>query len=224
MRIISQLFAFVYLSNRRRFLGFSISTWLKLLPFILIIVGAFRGWPVWTTYLWLVLWLVIIVTYWVSGRAGYTRFIPDKNQHQPSNKDLLPPDKKINAKATGIFSISDREDYVLFHPAQYWRAKLGQHIFMVAFRQGTFRYQIIKSENIQNVKTGYLLFGAQPKQALALTFLTTWGPSMTEYTLYYVEGNANPAPSQQRTIYLTFDNEQDLHLVRQSLALSELKS
>lgn len=217
MIIISRLFALLYRTNRIQVLGLSLSTWLKLLPLILILIGAWFRWPAWSNYIWLLLWVVILLGYWLSGRAGYTRFIPHKNQTPPTDQTLLSTDQKISLKATGLFSISSREDYVLLHPAQYWRTNLSQHIFMVTFRQERFRYQIIKPEHIQTIQTGRLLFGAEPRPALALTFNTTWGPSVAEYSLYYVGGDANPDPSQQRTIYLTFNTQEDLHQVQQSL-------
>lgn len=214
---LSRFLAFLYVSNFRRFLGFTVSTWLKLLPLGLTTLTLALRWPLWLVALWLLLFVLVFIVYGLASRTGYKRFVAETSMKPDPALAAPAPNEKLALRATGIFSLNDREDYVLEHPAEYWRVPLGQHIFMVRHRPGTFLYQVIKSEFIEKVEPGYLLFGAKPKRALALTFLVTWGPQYAEYKLYYVgTENAQP-PNQRRTVYLTFTKEEDWQRMWHSL-------
>lgn len=214
---LSRLLAYLYITRLHHFLGLSWSAWLRLIPFLLFLLGVVMLWPICLILLWLVLAVVLWLVYAVAGRMGYQRFIEDDG-YRPDPHAVIPrPEEKVACRATGIFSLHDREDYVLEHPAEYWRVPLGQHIFMVQFRPGRYLYQVIKPEFVQTVTPGFLLFGAQPRRALAVTFYLTWGPQYSEYKLYYVGTDNAPTPEQERTVYLTFKEEAQLQRVWRSL-------
>lgn len=217
MTNLGRLFAILYITRLRYFLGLSWSTWLRILPFIIFLIGVVLLWPLWFSLLWLLLTVVIWLVYIVAGRMGYQRFIVDEGYRADPDFGQLGTDEKVALRATGIFSLHDREDYVLEHPAEYWHVPLGQHIFMVQYRRGRFLYQVIKPEFIREITPGFLLFGAKPKRALALSFYVTWGPQYSEYELYYVGADNAPQPDQERTVYLTFTNEGEMQRVWRSL-------
>ncbi len=218
MVIVSRLFAFMYISRLRRFLGVSWAGWQQFIPLLLFLFTLALGWPLWLALLWLLLFFVTLVGYALVRRLGYQRFLPDDSHRLHSSAPLLPADRRVSLRATGVFSLNDREDYVLQHRAEYWRVPLGKHIFMVQHRAGKFLYQVIAPENVLATQPGLLLFGATPQRALALTFLVTWGPEYAEYKLYYVGADNAPAPTQRRTVYLTFADEDTLQQVWRSLA------
>jgi hypothetical protein len=88
---------------------------------------------------------------------------------------------------------------------------------MVEERPGRFLYQFFRGETLLAVRPGYFLFGAQPRPALALDFLSQWGPDMaTGDTQYYVGGNS-AGRQPKRTIYFTFDHAADRRLVWRNL-------
>lgn len=217
MLSLSRIFAFLYITRLRHFLGLSWSAWLRILPFLLFLLGLVMLWPFWLIFFWLALAILFWLLYALAGRMGYQRFIVDESYRRDPNVDPLAANEKVALHATGIFSLHDREDYVLEHPAEYWHVPLGQHIFMVQFRRGSYLYQVIRPEFVQTVTPGLLLFGAQPRRALALTFYVTWGPQYSEYMLYYVGTDNAPVPDQERTVYLTFRDEAQLHQVWQCL-------
>ncbi len=218
MVIISRLFALMYISRLRRFLGVSWAGWLQIIPLLLFLVALILQWPLWLTLLWLLLFLAVLIGYALVRRLGYQRFLPDDSRKLQSSTTLMPADRRVPLRATGVFSLNDREDYVLQHHAEYWRIPLGKHVFMVQHRAGKFLYQVITPENILAVQPGLLLFGANPQRALALTFLVTWGPEYSEYKFYYVGTDNAPAPTLKRTVYLTFGDEETLQQVWRSLA------
>ena len=216
---LGRLLAFLYRSQYRRFLGLTIRGWLGWIPFWLFVAGVVLRWPIWLWLLFLLLFIAVRVAYMLAARMGYQRFVLDEGYRLPDTAEAQPVNQKIPLRATGIFSLNDREDYVLQHPGEYWRVPLGQHIFMIQHRAGRFLYQVIKPEYVVEVQPGFLLFGAEPHRALALTFLVTWGPQYAEYKLYYVGADNARPPEQKRTVYLTFENEAALHKAWRSLTI-----
>jgi hypothetical protein len=93
---------------------------------------------------------------------------------------------------------------------------------MVQQQPGHFLYQIIEPENIRGIEPGLLLFGREPRRALALRYRVSWGPEFVYEPRYYYLGEEDepPAPEVERTVYFTFDHEADLHAVWRSLGLA----
>ena len=217
MVTLSRLFAFMYLSRLRRFLGMSWAGWIRLIPLFLLAISLLFGWPLLLSLLWFLLFIVIWLLYGIVGRLGYKRFVADSRYELAPEAAPLKPNKRVELRATGVFSLNDREDYVLQHRAEYWRIDLGKHVFMVQHRPGRYLYQIIMPEYIQTIEAGYLLFGSAPKRALALSFLVTWGPEYSQYQLYYIGADNVRTPKQKRTVFLTFGSEEALQQVWRSL-------
>lgn len=219
MRIISLLYAFMYWSKRQRLLGAALSTWLVLLPLVLAVAGLVVDWSPTIILALAALAALIRIVYYVAGRAGFKRFIVepgaslDREFAAPYDEDRVP------LQATGVFSVSGREEYLLEHPGKYWRVPLGQHVFMVEQQPGRFLYQIIEPDNVHEVEAGLLAFGREPRKALALHFFATWGPQFAvEPTFYYgTPQTMEGPPAEARTIYLTFDHDADRHAVWRSL-------
>lgn len=220
MRLLSQLYAFMYWSKRRSFLGFALSSWIRLLPFAVFAYGALSGWPLPLSLFFLALSLFLFLLYAIGRRVGYKRFVPEPEMALDDDFAAPNQEQRVPLRATGVFSVQDREDYVLERPADYWRVPRGQHVFMVEEQPGRYLYQIIDPRHVQVVEPGYLLFGRQPQKALALRFIVTWGPQFTsEPVYYYTEGEpAAPSSSKEtRTIYFTFDHDADRYAVWKSL-------
>lgn len=219
MLFVSLLFAFMYWSKRQRLLGAAVSTWLMVLPLALAVVGLAQDWAPTILLLLLALSALLRIAYYVAGRSGYKRFIVDpalsldREFAAPYDEDRVP------LQATGVFSVSGREAYVLEHPGKYWRVPLGQHVFMVEQQPGRFLYQIIEADNVREVEAGLLAFGREPRKALALHFKATWGPQFAVETTfqYGAAQQTEPPPAEERTIYLTFDHDADRHAVWRSL-------
>jgi hypothetical protein len=108
---------------------------------------------------------------------------------------------------------------VLEETAEYWRAPLGHHVVMVQNAPGQYLYQIVEPQHILDISPGYLLYGRHPKMALALNFMVSWSPEMAREPRFY-HGASEPgerAPSEERTIYFTFDHDADRYAVWRSL-------
>lgn len=221
MSLLSRLFVLLYWSRRHRLFGLSIATWFVLLPLMLAIAGLAQNWPLPLFFVLSALSLLVLLLFFVAGRLGYKRFQPDLDMALDDEFAAPRNEHRVPLRATGVFSVRDREAYVLEQPAEYWRVPLGQHVFMVQEFPGRFLYQIINPEHVEEVQPGYLLFGSRPQQALALHFHVTWGPQLAyEPTYQYVGEQEEPPPAgEARTIYLTFDSDADLHAVWKSLLL-----
>jgi hypothetical protein len=223
MTLLSSLFAFLYQSRQRQLLGVSWRTWLVILSLVLAFIGLVQGWPAALTVVLLVLGPLLLVLYYVAGRAGYKRFVPDA---QMALDDAYPAPRnehRIPLRATGLFSVHDREDYVLARPAEYWRVPLGQHVFMVQQVPGRFLYQIINPQHVKGVQPGYLYAGRGSQKALAVHFRSSWGPQFVDEPSYqYVgEDDEPPANTIPRTVYLTFESDADRHTVWKSLLIEK---
>lgn len=219
MRVLSLLYPLLYWSKRQRLLGAPISMWLVMLPLALAVVGLVLDASSAIVVLLVALSVTIGIIYYLAGRSGFKRFIPDPET--PLDREFVAPhdEDRVPLKATGVFSISKREEYLLEHDGKYWRVPMGQHVFMVEQQPGSFLYQIIEPDKVCQVEAGLLAFGKEPRKALALHFLATWGPQFAaEPTFHY--GSAQqpePPPGEARTIYLTFDHDADRHAVWRSL-------
>ena len=213
-------YTFLYWSSGRRLLGFSFRSWLMLLPLILAFAGLLRGWPRPVILGLLIFTALLFVLVLVAARSGYKRFVPDDSMALDDEYVVPRNERRISLHATGIFSLHNREDYVLARPAEYWRVPLGQHVFMVQERPGRFLYQIINPRDIEGVQPGYLLYGRTPQKALALSFLATWGPQFVyqpSYTYTGQEEDPPPIVGVARTVYLTFASDADRYTVWKSL-------
>lgn len=214
IRASGLLNGFLYFSTRRRFLGFTISGWLKFLPLLLAFIALLGRWP----FLWIVVGLVLAVAvrvlYWNAKRRGYISFIPIASQAVPDEARPIPDNEKLPALATGLFSVIDKESYVLQRPAEYWRAPVGDHAIMVEHVPGRYLYQFVKAGTLKQVEYGYLVFGARPVEALSITFRSTWGPQFSENEQsQYMSSKNEKSGHLRRTAYLTFDDR----ILRQSV-------
>ncbi|HSM58168.1 MAG TPA: hypothetical protein VK879_18580 [Candidatus Sulfomarinibacteraceae bacterium] len=219
MQILSRLYAFLYWSQKRGVLGISLRTWLILLPLALFVAGFWLRWPAPLTVLWLILAILLWLVYLLARRAGFKRFVSNPDMSLDEEFAAPVPEQHVPLRATGVFSVKEHEDYVLEHPAEYWRVPMGQHIFMVQQQPGRFLYQIVEPQHIQAVEPGYLLCGREPQKALALHFLVSWGPEFAHEPSYYHFDEALPdqKAGEERTIYVTFDHDADRFAVWRSL-------
>jgi hypothetical protein len=210
--------AFLYTTSRRRFLGFTLAGWFKFLSLVLVLAAWLLRWP--TIWLLVALGLAfgLRLLYWRAKRKGFITFVPVPKQQIRSDARPLADNHKVAVRATGLFSVSDREAYLLQHLAEYWRVPVGDHAIMVQQVPGRFLYQFVQSGALRHVEPGLLVYGRQPERALAVTFLTTWGPKSPErLTLYNVNSSNHTQERLEQQVFLTFDNDDDLHSVWNNL-------
>lgn len=222
MSLVGRLYAILYHSRQRRLFGLTGRAWLIALPVILAIAGMALGWPFPLIVALLALVPLLLLLYYVAARAGYKQFVPDADMALDDTFEAPRNEHRIPLQATGIFSLHDREDYVLARPAEYWRVPLGQHVFMVQQTPRRFLYQIIDPEHVESVQPGYLFYGRKSQKALALHFFASWGPQFVHEPSYrYVGDDEAPAPANTipRTVYLTFNSDADRHAVWKSLLI-----
>lgn len=216
------LYAFLHFTTQHGLLGVSLSGWLKFLPLLLGVLAWLNGWGL----AWIVAGLLLAVAarllYWRAKRNGYIRFLARPGRSAPAAVPPLADYEKIAVRATGRFSVAEREEYILQKPADYWRVPLGvlrsgANAFMVQHAPGRYLYQFIQPGTLLTIQSGLLLYGRRPPLALALTFLSTWGPefasSPNRVPSRGQESDSRPslngsAARLQRQIYLTFPNEQ----------------
>lgn len=211
---LGRVYAFAYHTTQRGLLGIKVSTLLKWASIGLVIAAWVLDWGglALGITLFFAVWLRWL--YWRAARAGYSKFIADETAVIPTAQlDPLPANRRVQLWATGTFCLSDREEYVLLRPAEYWQVPLGEHIVMVQSGQEHFLYQFFNAGTLQEVQRGWLVFGSRPLETLAVTFLGRWGPSSTDYgRAFYVGSNDNSdANLKKNTVYFTFQDgrEQD---------------
>lgn len=218
IRLAGILFAITYYTSHRSFLGARISSWIKWTLFIFTFAVWITRQPSYLFILGAAAIITVQFFYWYIRRLGYVRFLPKAEQPGRYSGEVPADNKKIKVLATGVFSVSSHEAYVLQRPAEYWRVPVGDHAIMVQHQPGRFLYQFIQAGSLQSVVAGFLIFGRRPQEALAINFLTTWGPEFAQFTPKQFMSSANHTPAKlERTIYLTFDSAEARHQVRQNL-------
>ncbi|MEZ4518440.1 MAG: hypothetical protein R3C44_17020 [Chloroflexota bacterium] len=199
------------------FLGMKVRNWLILVGLVLLGVAWVRQWPNWAILIIALLLIWLVLSFWLAGRSNYIRFVPNGDSMMAaSDLNSLSPNEKVPAQATGSFSVSGYNNNVLFQPANYWQVPLGDHIVMVEQKPGKFLYQFFSADTLQSVAGGWLLYGAEPQEALAISFLSKWGPEYTKFQVYE-DGEESPVPAKLTTIYLTFESESQRDRVWQTI-------
>lgn len=227
MRFLSRLYAFMYQTRRRSFLGVTLATWLVVLLLALALWSFFLTWSMWVTNTALAMAVILIVGYWIAGRRGYTRFVDDDDMELDPEFASPRDESRVPLRATGVFSVRDYERYVLEESAEYWRVPAGHHVIMVENAPGQYLYQLIEPEYIRGVRPGYLLFGRRPQKAIALHFIVSWSPELAREPSYYrgaQEETKRQQPSVERTIYFTFETDADRYAVWRSLLESRSRA
>jgi hypothetical protein len=210
---LGRLYSLAFWATSHHFLGIRFSTLFRWLPVILLLFGWIERWPVWLLGVLLIATLWIYLAFWRARRANYNRFVADETPLiSPAELTPLPPNTHMAARATGLFSVTGRENNLLLQPAEYWQVPLGEHIVMVEERPGKYLYQFFNAPTLQEVRQGWLIFGRRPLASLAISFLSAWGPAYTNFQIYELGDRVGPPPRKQ-TIYLTFEKDTDRRAV-----------
>lgn len=210
---LARMYAFSYAASQRRILGIRVSTWSILVLLLFLLATWWRQWPAGVRFLLIGLVIWLAGSFWAARRASYTRFVASESAPEDTGRSSpLGVEEKVRLQATGIFGLSNRQASVLLRPANYWRVPLGDHVVMVEESRGRYLYQFFNADTLRSVKDGWLLFGPEPRKALAIQFVGTWGPAYTKFALYD-DGSESALPTEIQTIYLTFESDKDFRAV-----------
>lgn len=222
MHFLSRFYALLYTTRHRRFLGVTLSSWLIFLLLLLAMWAFFSRWPAWIANAALLAAVLLHAGYWIAGRRGYTRFVAAGDMSLDPEFAAPRDESRVPLRATGVFSVRDYERYVLEESAEYWRVPMGQHVIMVQNGPGQYLYQILEPHYIRTVQPGYLLYGRRPQEAIAVNFVVSWTPEMAKEPRFYPDAQepTERTPSEERTIYFTFDHDADRYAVWRSLVES----
>lgn len=220
-RAVGLVSSLTYWTDKKRVLGISIAFIIKLLLFLFLIAGLIGRWGAIPSIIILTVFLFIQFSYWRSRRRGYYRFISRRtplNKQKPAK--LLAKNERIPILATGVFSVLDYEKTLLFQPGKYWQAPLGDHGVIIEHKPGKFLYQFFRSATMENLRCGWLLHGLHPVPAVAISFLSTWGPEFHEMRFDILGRVKEKPPEKIREIYLSFASNADELTVWQNLSLA----
>ena len=215
---LSRMYALLYAMSRRSFLGMRLSTLARWLPILALLVGLIADWPLPVMIGLLLVTIWIHYSFWRAKRDNYNRFIAH-SAPPPAGQAMepLPPNRKLPVRATGLFSVSGRENSLLLRPAHYWRVPLGDHVVMAEEDPGKYLYQFFDGRTLQEVQPGWLLFGARPVESLAVTFLARWGPEYTRFGPSHETGNDGLPPPKRVTVYLSAEDETVQRTIHQTI-------
>lgn len=218
---LGRAFAFAYHTNRRRFSGYSLSSWFKFLIWTLLLAAFVQRWSAATLLLLLLLAMVTQIFYWRAGKLGYHRFVAGDTAVSPIEAPPLARNRRIPLYASGLYAVADRAQQLLLRPAEYWVSARGEHGVMVRHDDGKYLYQFFRSETLQKVQVGWLLFGKAPLPTVAITFRQTWGPEYTDNITTYMVGGGEKENGKGKsvTIYFTFTDTAVQNQVWRSLTM-----
>jgi hypothetical protein len=217
-RIVGYLYAGLYLSSDRLLIGASLLGWITLL---LVILGPYF-WLRTGEIAWLIGFLIILVllrvAHWLAKRNGFIVFTEQVDDLPPSSIELIKDFLKFDLRASGIFSVTGREEYMFRRPTMLWRVPFGDHALMVERPSGSYLYQFIEDGFIRGIRPGCLVYGSQVNPALEIDFKTTWGPvaGETEFKWYAPRDKSEPK-RYKRTMYLGFRETADRDAIWRSL-------
>jgi hypothetical protein len=129
----------------------------------------------------------------------------------------LPPNQKVPITASGLFSVTGRENRLLHRPANYWYVPLGEHIVMVEEIAGKYLYQFFNPKSLQEIRRGWLLHGSSPILSLEVSFLSKWGPEYTRFGQLYESGQDDESAPKLVTIYLSSSDEEVREAIGQTI-------
>lgn len=216
---LGRSYALMHAIQCRSLLGIRLITFVRWLPVIILLFGWRRHWPFGFLLFLAIMILWINFSLWRARRNNYHHFIADNAPSTETDAlDRLPANRKIAVAATGLFSVSGRENTLLLRPANYWRVPLGEHIVMVEERPSKFLYQFFSAESLQEVRSGWLLHGPRPIESLAVTFLARWGPDYTRFGQTQENGDEGDLPPPRRiTVYLSTADADTRHMIWHSI-------
>jgi hypothetical protein len=202
----------IHWTDTHKILGVLVSNLIRLFALLLPVGILTAGWGRNFAIIGILIFLWIHISYWRARRTGYYHFVADDVELMAAENPVpLPMKKHIKVSASGIFSVKDWEKNAVLKPAEYWQAPLGDHAVMVEHEPGRYLYQFFNATTMQELKIGWLLFGTRPRPALAVTFLSSWGPEFNDENVSLLRRNNNNGPQKIRTIYLSFTSkEQEL--------------
>lgn len=216
---LGKIYLLVYVSTLKRWFGTPIIQWIRPIPFVLAFLFYVLRWG-WLALVCILIGVVGIILFFRLRRLGFTRFIPDVTPSVPDQPQPISYNKKLKMRATGLFSVTNREDFVLMRPADYWQVPLGSHIVMVEQVPKHFLYQFMEPEFLEILEQGWILFGDTPHRAISVTFRTTWGANRPDVQTYYVPDAFYNIDPPQKTAYFCFDDEAEHEAVWQNLHYS----
>lgn len=216
---LSRAYAVMYTIYTRSFLGFRLSTLARWVPVVVLLIAWVARWPIPVIILLALLVVWINYSLWKANRDNFNRFVPDTSSRIESDGlQPLAANQSVSIRATGLFSVSGRDRKLLLSPASYWRVPLGEHVIMAEEMPGKFLYQFFRAETLQMIQPGWLLFGPQPLETLAITFLGRWGPEYTRFGQLYEDGDSSRLPPPKRvTVYLSSADAQTRLVVWQTI-------
>lgn len=206
---LSLAYWFTYATSTHDVLWVRIERWIKLLALLLLVCAFIFQWGQVMMGITAVILVWIFFSYWRANKTGYSKFVADSKMALPKGELLtMPTNKKIDIKATGIFSVKNMDDFVLLRPAKYWQVPLGEHVMMVQMPDNLgYRYQFFNPRTLQRVQKGWLLFGSEPKRTLAITLLSEFGEAFADQQNQFSLGREKKRTGVKRVVYLSFANE-----------------
>lgn len=202
------VYVFLYATTQSIFLGPTIRGWLVTFPLFVALFLVFTRQPIALAIAIVIATLLLRLLYWKAKRDGYVKFMPETAQRPADGVAAVADNQKVALKATGIFSVKNWEEFMLARPAEYWRVPMGDHAIMVRHPRGRFLYQFLRQGAIETVEAGMLWHGPRPHCALAVSFLSSWGPEAEDpnFMFYAPSDEGNPA-RKERNMYLAFEDQ-----------------
>jgi hypothetical protein len=223
-RIAGYLYAGLYNSSDRLLIGASLLGWITLLLIILGLYFWVRSGEIAWFIGFLVLLVMLRVAHWLAKRSGFIVFTEQVDDLPPPSIGLVKDFRKFELLASGMFSVTGRDEYMFRRPTNLWRVPFGDHALMVERPSGRYLYQFIEDGYVRDIRPGCLVYGSQVNPALEIDFRTTWGPvaGETEFKWYAPRDKSEPK-RYKRTMYLGFQERSDRDAIWRSLITGRLE-
>jgi hypothetical protein len=111
-------------------------------------------------------------------RRGFLLFVAE-HAWVPSDEPALAPELMIQVRGSGIFTVGDRERYLVEAPVTFWTTQLGEHVLAAQVRpfrlaglvgvpedERGWWYAFVDSREVRQVAIGHLVFRGHRRRAL----------------------------------------------------------
>ena len=207
MSVTGLVLQLAYRLQRYTYLGWPLARWLGLLLLAMAGWALYRWWPsAWQAALVIGLFVAYLLVLVWATRSGYVHFAEHPLLEGTPDLPPLRPEEVVPVRASGWFTVMDKERYFVDVEAGFETIETREHIVMGQIAPSSFLllsrwperdtgwwYIFFQPATIRGVRTGHLTAGLRSRPALRI--------------------DTAPDAGTRRVIYLAFEDTESLRRV-----------
>ncbi len=198
----------VYRLKGHRFLGWTLSRWIKLSLLAAAALAFAGGYELGTVAL-LVLLLLLFLLEWAAGRAAYVRFVPSGDH--PPKPAPLDPREKIHLRASGHFGVEGKWKHFVNLEAYFRTFASREHALMAWVPPS--KCLLVGRWPEKDFGLWYIFFRPEHMREITPCTLRVGGVEWHALEIRYWEPEEGKKKAQESVAYLGFEDVESRDLV-----------